>query len=224
MAYATAAELRARINKVDTSKDVTVLTPLLSAAERNINLACNRPDGFVALTSATARIYTGSGKSYQWIDECVEITKVEVRETVTDTDYTEWSSSDYIEARGDPKYPDFNTTPYHLLVIDPGGDYSIFTNGQYSYVPGFPPEYDVVRGVPTVRVTAKWGYAVSVPADIKEACLMQAARWFKRFEGSMSDALASENLGMLLFRQSLDPDIKRLLVDGRYVRPSVGRR
>ena len=223
MAYATAAELRARINKTDATKDVTVITPLLSAAERNINKACNRPDGFVALTTATARIYTGSGKSYQWIDECIEVTKVEVKETVTDDDYTEWSSSDYIEARGDPKCPNFNTLPYHMLIIDPGGSYSLFTNGTYSYVPGFPPEVDIVRGVPTVRVTAKWGFSEDVPADIKEACLMQAARWFKRFDGAMSDALATENLGALLFRQSLDPDIKRLLVDGRYIKPVVGR-
>ena len=53
---------------------------------------------------------------------------------------------------------------------------------------------------------------------------MQAARWFKRFQSSMADVLASDELGTLLYRQSLDPDVKRLLVDGRYVKPVIGRR
>ena len=223
MTYAVAADLRARIHKISVADD-TVLTAIIAAAERNINTTCNRPDGFEALAAATARKYTGSGTSYQWIDECVSITKVEVKEAATDTTYTLWADTDYIPARGDPKCPDFNTLPYHLLIIDPSGDYGTFTNGQYSYTPGFPPETDVLRGIPTVQVTAKWGYSVAVPADIREACLAQASRWFKRFEGSFSDALASENLGTLLYRQSLDPDIKRLLVDGRYVKPAIGRR
>jgi hypothetical protein len=46
---------------------------------------------------------------------------------------------------------------------------------------------------------------------------MQSARWYKRLQGAMSDALASGELGMLLYQKSLDPDIRRILVDGRYI-------
>jgi hypothetical protein len=223
MAYANASELRQRIGKVGSTDDEQ-LTALLSAAERNIDRTCNRPDGFLADTSATARVYAGSGKPYQWIDECIEITAVAVKETATSSSYTAWGSGDYIEASGDPKYPNYNATPYTLLVIDPTGDEAIFTSGKYTTRGGFKPVTDVTRGAPTVQVTAKWGFASSVPADIKEACLMQAARWYKREESAMADVLASGELGQLMYMKSLDPDIKRLLVDGRYVRPNPVRR
>jgi hypothetical protein len=223
MAYATAADLRARLQKTSTDED-DVLTALIAAAERNINRACNRPDGFVADAIASARKYAGSGKPYQYIDECISVSAVAVKESATDDDYTDWTSADYIEASGDPEYPDYNSLPYDLLVVDPTGDESVFASGKYTTRGGFRPLTDVSRGVPTVQVTAKWGYSEDVPYDIKEACLMQAARWYKRFEGSMSDALASGELGTLLYRQSLDPDIRRLLVDGRYVKPTTGRR
>jgi len=78
--------------------------------------------------------------------------------------------------------------------------------------------------VPTVQITARWGFATEVPIDIKEAAIMQAARWYKRLQSAMADVLASGELGQLLYRKSLDPDIRRLLVDGRYVKPVVGRR
>jgi hypothetical protein len=48
MPYATPEELRAHINKSSTDDDVSVLTPLLSAAETTINRFCNRLDGFLA--------------------------------------------------------------------------------------------------------------------------------------------------------------------------------
>lgn len=223
MAYATAQDLRGQINKLSTASDVD-LTAILSAAERTINLFCNRPDGFVALTTATARIYAGSGGTYQSIDECVEISLVAVKNSPTDSTYTSWAAGDWIPFRGDPKDPNFNGLPYTMLMIDPTGDQAVFTGGKYNNLRGFRPDAISQRGVPTVQVTAKWGYSVAVPADIKEACIMQAARWYKRLEGAMSDALASAELGQLLYRQSLDPDIKMILVNGRYTKPVVGRR
>ena len=223
MTYAVAADLRARINKTSVADDA-ILTAIIAAAERNINRACNRPDGFVALAIATARKYSGSGRTYQWIDECVAISKVEVKDSPTDAVYATWGAGDYLAGSGDVKDPNYNSLPYVFLISDPTGDYSLFTSGGYSFMRGFPPEGEETRGVPTVQVTARWGYAATVPDDIREACLMQAARWYKRFEGAMADALASAELGQLLYRQSLDPDIRRILIDGRYTKPSIGRR
>jgi hypothetical protein len=223
MAYATAEELRAQFNKTSTAKDVT-LTALLSAAELTINHFCNRPDGFEADTATSTRIYAGSGKPYQFIDETVEITLVEVKDSPTDTSYTSWAATDWIGFKGDPRDPNYNSLPYDSLMVDPTGDYAVFLSGSYVTRGGFRPSTDVPRGVPTVRVTAKWGYSVAVPADIKEACIMQAARWFKRLEGAMSDALSSGELGVLLYQQALDPAIKLILVNGRHVKPMTGRR
>jgi len=184
--------------------------------------------------AANARYYVGSGKSFQWIDECVSVTAVAVKDSASDDEdsYVAWTvgtvgtttEADVFPATGDPAMPDYMATPHTLLVVGANGDYSTFTGGGFTSRGGFRPLTTVSRGLPTVEVSGRWGYATTVPDDIKEACLMQAARWYKRFQSAMSDTLASAELGTLLYRQSLDPDIRRLLVDGRYVKPTVGRR
>jgi hypothetical protein len=107
-------------------------------------------------------------------------------------------------------------------VIDLAG--VVITLVDVTFWPGDSLEGEEVRGIPTVQVTAKWGYSAVVPPTITKACEMQVVRWYKRFEGAMADALASAELGQLLYRQELDPDVKFILVGGRYVKPSVGRR
>lgn len=223
MSYTTAANIRGLINKTSVADDA-ILTTLISAAELAINNFTNRPDGFEAVAVATARKYTGSGRTYQWIDECVEITKVEVKDSPTDSTYVSWAATDYLAGSGDVKEPNYNSLPYVFLIADPTGDYSTFTSGGYSFMRGFPPDGEEVRGVPTVQVTARWGYSAVVPATITKACEMQTIRWYKRLESAMADALASAELGQLLYRQELDPDVKFILVGGRYVKPSIGRR
>jgi len=220
-AYGTVAELRTRIDRDSVVKDSTLNT-IIEAASRNINRATNHPDGFVAISTAIARVYTGSGKQYQFIDECVAITTVAVKNSTTESAYTAWTTDDWIAFTGDHRWPDFNDLPYTALMVDPSGDESHFTSGKYTTRGGFQPVVDTTVGSPTVQVTARWGFATIVPYDIKEAALMQSARWFKRYESAMSDVLASNQLGTLLYRQSLDPDIKRLLNDGRYMNPTVG--
>jgi len=232
--YATTAELRQDINLISTSDDPQ-LERLIRAATQKIDQFCNRPDGFVAITVASARYYSGTGKTWMPIEECTEITAVAAKDSVTDTTYTAWTApttnlagdGDYIAAAGDWRFPDYNRTPYTLLIIDPNGDESVFTGGRYASATGLvpigTPERNA-RGLPTVRVTARWGYADEVPPDIKEACIMQCARWYKRLQSSMADTLASPDLGTLTFRLRLDPDIQGILVDGRYVVPAIGGR
>ncbi|TET85237.1 MAG: hypothetical protein E3J37_02335, partial [Anaerolineales bacterium] len=82
------------MNKTDTGDDAT-LTRLLDAATHNIDRACNRPDGFVAESNASARTYKGSGASWQWIDECVEVTLIRTKSAPTSA-YTTWAPTDWI--------------------------------------------------------------------------------------------------------------------------------
>lgn len=225
MAYATVDELKSEIDLLDTAGKWTVtLTRLLNAATRSIDRYCNRPDGFVADDTANARIYAGNGKPYLLIDECVEVTLVEVKDSATDTDYNEWATGDWIAFSGDARAPDFNSLPYTALMVDPTGNESIFTSGAYTTKAGFRPTTDIHRGVPTVRITARWGFASTVPYDIQEACVMQASLWFKELQAAMSGTLAEGELGKLTYRKSLNPSIVHLLADGRYIKPTVGRR
>lgn len=222
--YASALEMRGFIDKT-TTDDIsdTELQSLLDAAARAINRTTNRPDGFVADIVVSVRTYSGSGKTYQWIDENVEIAQVAAKEAVTDSTFTAWATTDWISFSGDPGAPDFNSLPIGALMVDPTGTQSLFINGQFVLTPGFKPSTSVGRAAPTVQITAKWGYAVEVPGDIKQACIMQAVRWYKRLQGAMADTIAGPDLGTLLFRQAMDPDIRQILVDGRYFRPSLGR-
>ena len=221
--YANVEEFRAHVEKTTETSDA-VIQQILDAASLAIDNACNKPDGFCAPAAASARTYTGSGTAVQRIDPCSTApTLVEVKDSPTDTTYTSWAPGDWIAARGDPEAPDFNHTPYTLLLVDPTGDYSHFTSGQFSFQKGFRPDPDVpYRGVPTVRVTAKWGDAALVPPTIRLACIMQAARWFKRGESAWADTVGNADMGQLMYRKSIDPDVSFILREGRLIRPAIG--
>jgi hypothetical protein len=234
MAYATAIELMAEIGQENADDDT--LDRLLSAAERKINNTCLRPDGFLADTEASARYYKGSGTPVQRVHEFTELSAVAVKGSSSDDedDYTSWTvgiigtttEADVFPARGDAEYPDFTLPsvcgyPFDLLVIGSNGDYNQFTDGSRVSSRGWRSDDRIKRGLPTVEVTAYWGFAATVPPDIKEATIMQAARWYKRLRSGMADSLASTDLGQLLYTLKLDPDIASILLDGRYVRPAL---
>lgn len=224
-AYATVRELREQMGKTRTTSDVE-LALILDAAADSINNFCNRPDGFMADPTASSRLYTGKGGPVQRLDECVQITKVEVKEDPTDDDYTEWDTDDWVAFSGDSENPDFQPTakgkPYTAIMVTATGDEDHFTSGKYSHRRGFRPSHRVRRGVPTVRVTGRWGYADTVPNVVRQACLVQAARWFKRGQSGWADAVGSPDLGQLFYRKPLDPAIQLMLVEGRLVVPTIG--
>jgi hypothetical protein len=233
MAYETLANLKAQMNKSNTDQD-GVISLTLDAASTAIDNFCNRPDGFRADSNATPRIYRGSGRNWQNIDECTEVTLVAVKDSATDTTYTAWAAGDWIPFSGDPDDADFNSTPFDALLVDPTGDQSWFTGrgglrDRYFRGSDIPfTSRDLGRSstarAPTVQVTARWGYADETPEPIREATAMQATRWFKRLEGAMASVLATEDLGTLELFKALDPDVKFILVMGRYVKPAIGRR
>ena len=208
--YCELDDLKTQIEISTTDKD-DALEFLITRASRAIDRWCGREDSwFVALTVATAREYKGSGKYWQHIDENVEVSLVEVKDSPNDTDYVEWASTDWIAYTGSRDFPNFNLTPYMALMTDTAnGDYSVFTA---SFKPPLPP-------MPTVRVTAKWGYAVTVPPQIEEACIVQVSRWFKRAQSSWADTIARGDFGELRYTNKVDSTVAGLLQDGGWVDP-----
>lgn len=232
MAYATIAEIKAQFQKTDNTHDA-ILGALLDAASRTIDRVCNRPLGFEASDRATARYYPGNGKAFILIDEFIEATAVAVKDSPTDTTYEAWTTptsnmagdGDWMAFSGGPQWPDFTSLPYNALMVDPNGDQSAFTSGLYTGMRGFPRRTGSLRRqVPTVQVTARWGYSEDIPSDIKQACIMQSMIWFKRQQGSMAHALASDELGVLEVFSALDPAVELILRLGRYMKPPTGRR
>ena len=231
--YASIQELKLHMN-LDSDTDDLWLDNLLDGASKKIDRFCNRSqDGFEADTAATARYYPGTGLPYQFIHECVEVDSVAVKDSPSDDEdsYTAWTvgivgtttEADVFPASGDPQNPTYTELPYTFLIVGANGDYSQFTSGEFVGRGGFKPSFSVSRGLPTVEVTAKWGYAVRVPDDVKLACIMQSARWYRRVQSAMADSEAIPDMGRLMYQRALDPDIKGILVDGGYVKPRIGR-
>ncbi len=210
-----------KINTIKTDSDFSLdvddptLSGMITAASRAIDRYCGREAGFfVADDVASVRYYGGSGKPHQYIDTCVEITEVAVKGNALEDTYTTWTDEDdYWTFSGDPEFPDFNSLPYTGLLVAPTGRYAKFTSGQWEGRRG-------QTSSRTVKVTARWGYADVVPADIERACIMLVTRWFNRQRGGMTDTLVSANLGRLVYTQKIDPDISLILGEGGWVLPA----
>jgi len=95
--------------------------------------------------------------------------------------------------------------PYNEIALDP-------YNGTYAL--WYPWEQ-------VVQVVGKFGYSATVPADIKQATIIQAVRMFKRGQQSYKDTGGIVELGQMTYTSEIDPDVKAILRDGRYIRVVV---
>jgi len=215
--YGTVEQLKIRIqvSSTPTADQITMMEEILEAASRSIDNICRRPEGFQAATPAEARYFAAGGEAFLRIPSCTEITAVAAKTSKTDTTYTAWvtpttpmaGDGDWIPCTGDSAKPSFNKVPYTLIILDPNGEYTYFPDGGHA---------------PVIMVTARWGLTAAVPADIREACLMQAAIWFKRFQGSMSSELGTLDLGEVKYRRGLSSGVKQILIEGGWVLPLYG--
>lgn len=218
--YATASELSIQTG-VDLTKYTAQVTPLLLAVSEAINNQCHRRDGFVADSVATARIFVGSGETYQNINECVNISSVAMKASISDTTYTALQSTEWIAYGGSSDRPDFNVLsydeprPYTGIMLTPGASSAYFLCG----ITNTGRKRNV--SFPTVQVTAKWGYAVTVPDAIKQATLIHAARFFKRGQMQWGDALANADFGEVRYVKKTDPAYDYLVQHG-FIKPGIG--
>lgn len=226
--YTTTVELRKHIDKDGTADDA-VLDTLIDAAEEAINNYCNRPDGFLADSVASTREYVADGNPTLRVDDNTGITLVETKDiSETASDYVALAATDWIAYAGSDQFPNFQPDardrPFTKIMIDPAGDEAVFPNGYLTGSPGFRPIEPVrrARGVPTVRVTATWGYATPAPKVVVTATIIQASQWFKRGQGAWGDTLASVDLGQMMFTKGLEPTAKFLLTNGGLRRTAYG--
>ena len=225
--YTDKATVKAAVGKSLTDQDDN-LDRVITAISRAIDRYCNRPDGFVASDTATARTYAGSGGQVQRIDEAAAITSVAVKAGSSDTTYTAWDADEWIPFSGDPLNPDYNHTPYTQLMVAAGADRT-FTSGwsddELSWTRrgrGLSRMNRRRSAPPTVQVTAQWGYALTVPPQIQEACIIESARLVKLAQSNYADSLVSETLGRLIMTAKLHPTTELMLKQGRFIRTPVG--
>lgn len=221
--YCTVEELRDAITYSGTDKDDEILR-LIRAASKTIDNVCKRPDGFVADSTASSRLFGGRGIPYVEIDECVEITGVSTKTSPTDSAFVAWDAGTWIAFRGSWRKPNYNVLPYNA-IMGTGARYgTIFQSSGYTSVRGFSPDIDnlssrIQRTDPMVQVTARWGYQNEIPEPIKEACVIQASRWFKRGEGAYADSLGNAEFGDVRYAKAMDHDVKLILMNSGYIKP-----
>lgn len=227
--YTTAALLNDAVDKQVDDNNGRITRLILDVSEA-IDRICNRyPDGFVAPDVATARTFPGSGTGVIRIDDAVEITAIGVKANASDTSYTTWDADTYLGFSGDERFPDFNHVPYSGIMAAYGSG-GIFTSPwgsdeiawASSRWNGFSRLSRRGPAPPTVRITARWGFAEEIPGPVEEACIIQVSRMWKRAKSAYADTLVGGEMGELTFRVKIDQDLQLMLKDTRMVRVPVG--
>lgn len=196
--YTTSTDAFADISEGSyASSDYPQMTAFVTAASRMIDAEVGRWAGFFyPTTDDVTRYYDGSGYGEQEIDEFVSITSISVSEFggVESSDYTAWSSSDYLVA---PYNYAANSKPITKLIADK------INGSKYGF-------YNYPKSVKVVGVA---GYAATVPDLIAQAVRIQAVRWFMRAKGGYQDVTGNDDIGRLQYKgdAELDADVKLLL-------------
>lgn len=167
----------------------TLIDGLIARASRLFDKVAGKNPGAFYVSVDTTRYFEGSNTTLQKIaDLAAQPTSVSVSETGSITTYTLWASTDYILMPYDA--PDLGR-PYTELLIDT-------LNGSKAVWYKYPK---------SVKIVGKFGYAVAVPDLVKEATIMQTAKWLKRGQQAFQDTGAIVELGRLTYTKKLDPEV-----------------
>lgn len=173
-----------------------VLSEMITNASRLIDREVGGWPNYFVASSMEERYFDGSGELEQWIDPLLTLDFLSVAETGgrSAADYTSWTLN-----------TDFYVWPYNHDAV--GLPIQKFIVDNHSGAKGkFP------KGKKGVWVGGLFGYSATAPSPIAQACKITALRWFMRAKQGYQDASASAALGQMIYIQSLDPDVKALLM------------
>jgi hypothetical protein len=195
--YATVPELRASIgDERNQAADAGMLEQALRSASRAVDDYCQRPGRqFWLAPTAVSRTYRPQDAYCAWVDDIGTTTGLVVKtDTAGDGTWaTTWTTSDY------------QLEP--LNAASSGGAYAynrvVAVNGK-SFPQGS-------NRRPTLQVTARFGWS-QVPDPVRTACLMLAARYYRRKDAvfGIDASLGVGDLGPIRITRS-DSDVTSLL-------------
>jgi hypothetical protein len=200
--YATLAEFREHMGDTGTVLTAAVAERAITAASRAIDKHCGYPHRkFWLDASATAKRYRPDDPYEVWVHDIGSTTDLVIAtDTTGDASFaTTWDSADYqlepldADAEGDAAF-----AWWRIVAVDEK-------------------TFPVSRYRPTLRVTARWGWA-AVPDDVKLACLIKAGSLFER-RNSPNGIHAVDGFGAVRVNR-YDPDVLELL--GPFQREHVG--
>lgn len=183
------------LSSSDTADDAR-LESIVTAVSRHIDDWTGRR--FYTSTADETRYFTADCE--EWLDpgDLLSVTKVRTDASNDRTYGSTWASTDY-ELDPPNAALESQPQPYTRIYTTPGASF---------YFPA-----GVRRGV---QVTGKWGYSATTPDVVREACLIQVGRVFKRRDSPFGIA-GNLDLGTIKLAAQLDPDVKELLMPLRRI-------
>lgn len=195
--YCTLDELKARLWPTSATPDDVDNTPLaniITAVSREIDNYCGRR--FYTTAADETRYYTAADGDYLFPeDDILSVTTLK-------------SDGD-----GDGTYEEtWATTDYQLMPIN-----SVLGGRPYTWIQRKPQGTRAFPGIANgVQIVGKFGYAATTPAAIKEACLLNCVRLFRRKDAPFG-VLGPNEMGQVQVIPGLDPDARRILDSYRRV-------
>lgn len=191
--YASLAEVRAALYNdpvtASTAQDSAIETAV-QAVSRQIDGWCGRR--FWKNTTDEVRIFTPDDHGMLFTDDIVSVTTLKTDDDADGTFETSWLSSDYALA---PLNAALRGKPYTMICTKPNGTHS------------FPHVYS------GVEITGVFGWN-AVPDPIKEACILQTIRIFKRPDAPFGVAGIGD-MGTAVRVMKFDPDVQALIAPFR---------
>lgn len=186
--YCTVAELKARLwpaGITDTTDDA-VFDQVITAVSRSIDAKCARR--FYATTET--RYFTPEFADLLYVNDLLSVTTLKTDENGDRAYEYTWAATDYDL---EPENAALDGKPYTRIRTAPRGSYT------------FP-----VKARKGVEITGSFGFASTTPAMVKEACLLQSSRIYKRRD-AVFGVIGSAELGQLQVIPRLDPDVESML-------------
>lgn len=192
--YALAAELAAYLlpaGQSPTTKDSVNIALAITAASRAIDKESNRQFGLTG--SAVARVYTYDGLYIEGRPA------IEVDDLMTSVGLVF-----KVDTNADQSYgttltlgTDFDMWPRNAPANGKPWTHIVFRRSPAAYMQ---------RWAAGVQVTANWGWS-AVPTEVKQACLIQAGRFFVRNNALFGIAGSPEIGSEMRLLDRLDPDV-----------------
>lgn len=167
--YTTESKIQEYLNQSVTQGDAD---QFILATQRYIDQYTDR--NFLADKTASTRLYDGNDRNQLVIDDCVDVTKVEVGN----------------DAWGDT-----------FSEVDEGVSSGYYLRPTNYSQEGLPIRKVLLRsriwikGIANHRITAKWGYSEDVPADISFVATVLASGMYYQNRGENTGAIKSEKIG-----------------------------
>lgn len=184
--YCTLAMLKSRAGITDNIDDAD-LAAVIDGVSREIENDTQRR--FWTTDADEVRCFTALGGDVVMTGDLISVTTLETDEAGNRSYGTTWTTVDYDFS---PENADLEGRPFTRIEVTPNNRLAFPTSR---------------RGV---KVTGKFGYSATVPAIVREACLLQCERIFKRKDAPFG-IVGSPDTGYVRLKAELDPDVQRFL-------------